>query len=259
MKLVTWNCNSLGARRAFVEAYLDECGPDVLVLQELKLETHKVPVDLFEGRGYTVAVHGQKSWNGVLIASRRGMADVEAGLPSGDEGQSRFISAEIEGIRVVNVYCPQGQSADSDKFQYKLAFYDALIARLERLVSGSAPVLLMGDLNIAPAAEDLWNPDLFTGVPSFHPLEHQRLERIHRLGFVDLVKPHLAPNSYSFWDYRGAAFRFNQGMRIDHIFGTGPLAPRVDTAWISREWRKKRGDLTPSDHAPVGISLVASS
>lgn len=259
MKLVTWNCNSLGARRAFVEAYLDESGPDVLVLQELKLETHKVPVALFEERGYTVAVHGQKSWNGVLIASRRGLAGVESGLPNGDEGQSRFISAEVDGVRVVNVYCPQGQSADSDKFQYKLSFYDALIAKLESLVSGPVPVLLMGDLNIAPEAEDLWDPKLFEGVPSFHPLEHQRLERIRRLGFADLVKPHLPPNTYSFWDYRGASFRFNQGMRIDHIFGTAALAPRVEGAWISREWRKKRGELTPSDHAPVGISLLPPS
>ncbi len=255
MKLVTWNCNSLGARRAFVEAYLDEVGPDVLVLQELKLETHKVPVELFESRGYTVAVHGQKSWNGVLIASRRGFGDVERGLPAGDEGQSRYISALIDGVRVVNVYCPQGQSADSDKFQYKLSFYDALISRLEALSSGGAPVLLMGDLNIAPEPEDLWDPKLFEGVPSFHPLEHQRLERIRRLGFVDLVKPHLEPNTYSFWDYRGAAFRFNQGMRIDHILGTEALVPRVASAWISREWRKKRGELTPSDHAPVGLAL----
>lgn len=256
MKLVTWNCNSLGARRAFVEAYLDEVRPDVLVLQELKLETHKVPTDLFESRGYKVAVHGQKSWNGVLIASLHGLSEVEMGLPSGDEGQSRFIAATVEGVRVVNVYCPQGQSADSEKFQYKLSFYDALIARLEAIVTaGTGPALLMGDLNIAPTADDLWDPRVFEGVPSFHPLEHQRLQRIERLGFVDLVKPHLAPNTYSFWDYRGAAFRFNQGMRIDHIYGTEDLVARAEGAWVSREWRKKRGDLTPSDHAPVGISL----
>ena len=255
MDIVTWNCNSLTARRVFVEAFLDAERPDVLVLQELKLETDKVPRELFTARGYDVAIHGQKSWNGVLIASRRGLADVAMGLPAADEGQSRFIAATIEGVRVINVYCPQGQSADSEKFQYKLAFYDALIARVEAELQAGGPFVLLGDLNIAPEATDLWDPAAFAGVPSFHPLEHQRFERLRRLGLADLVKPHITPNTYSFWDYRGAAFRFNQGMRIDHILGNDAVAARVEKAWIGRDWRKKRDDLTPSDHAPVGVRL----
>lgn len=255
MDIVTWNCNSLTARRAFVEAYLDAEKPDVLVLQELKLETHKVPRDLFESRGYALAVHGQKSWNGVLIASRTPIAGIETGLPAADEGQSRFISGLVGDIRIVNVYCPQGQSADSDKFQYKLAFYDALIARIESMLAAGEPFILLGDLNIAPEPTDLWDPAAFEGVPSYHPLEHLRYARLRALGLEDLVKPHITPNTYSFWDYRGAAFRFNQGMRIDHILGNPVVAQRVQSAWISRDWRKKRDDLTPSDHAPVGVRL----
>jgi len=256
MKVITWNCNSLTARRAFVEQFLDAEAPDVLVLQELKLETNRVPTEIFTDRGYTVAVHGQKSWNGVLIASREPMSDVEIGLPEAEQGQSRVISAVIAGIRIVNVYCPQGQSAESEKFEYKLSFYDSLIASIAETLQSGQPFILLGDLNIAPEASDLWNPALFEGVPSFHPLELQRMARLFGLGLSDLVKPHLQKDAFSFWDYRSASFRFNHGMRIDHIFGNVAVAEKVETAWILRDWRKKRGDLTPSDHAPVGVQLL---
>lgn len=258
MKIVTWNCNSLGARRSFVETYLDLERPDVLALQELKLETDKVPVDLFASRGYHVAVHGQKSWNGVLIASREPLRDVQIGLPSAEQGQSRVIAATTAGVRLVNLYCPQGQKADSDKFQYKLAFYDALIAWLAEILADPSPLIVLGDLNIAREAEDLWDPSRFEGVPSFHPLEIQRFERLERLGLRDLVKPYLEPGAFSFWDYRGAAFRFNQGMRIDYLLGNATAAERVRGGWIARDWRKKRDGLTPSDHAPVGVELGTS-
>lgn len=228
----------------------------MLVLQELKLETHRVPTEIFTDRGYAVAVHGQKSWNGVLIASRLPLDDVQLGLPEAEQGQSRVIAASVAGIRIVNVYCPQGQSVDSDKFEYKLAFYDSLITSVGQTLENGEPFILLGDLNIAPEASDLWDASLFEGVPTFHPLELQRLARLFGLGLSDLVKPHIAKDTFSFWDYRGASFRFNQGMRIDHIFGNAPVAARVKTAWVARDWRKKRGDLTPSDHAPVGVEIA---
>lgn len=255
MRIVTWNINSLNARKDLAALFLDEEKPDVLGLQELKLETDKVPRELFESRGYQVAIHGQKSWNGVLIASREPLADVEVGL-EGDAGESRFIAATIGGVRFVNLYCPQGQSVDSDKFPYKLAFYDALIHRLATAHAGHGELVVMGDLNVAPEPDDVWDVSKFEGIPSYHPLEHQRWKRLLEVGLVDVVKPRVPSGTFSFWDYRGGDFRFNHGMRIDHVLATPGVAARVASAAVLREWRKKKGELTPSDHAPVVVELA---
>lgn len=254
MRIVTWNINSLNARKDLAAAFLDEVKPDVIGLQELKLETEKVPREVFESRGYHVAIHGQKSWNGVLIASRSPQTDVVMGL-DGDNGESRFIAATVDGIRFVNLYCPQGQNVESDKFAYKLSFYDALIARLEAVAKTSTELVVLGDLNVAPEPDDVWDVSKFEGIPSYHPLEHQRWRRLLDVGLSDLVKPRLASGTFSFWDYRGGDFRFNHGMRIDHVLGTPAVAARVASAGVLRDWRKKRGEITPSDHAPVFVEL----
>ncbi len=256
MRIVTWNCNSLNARAELVGEFLDAERPDVLALQELKLETGRVPSALFTDRGYHVAAHGQRAWNGVLLASRTPLTDVVCGLPDAEQGQSRVIAATTAGVRLVNVYAPQGQAVDSDKFPYKLAFYDALTTWLAARLADPGPLILLGDLNIAPAARDLWDPEGLAGVPSFHPLEHARLARLTDLGLSDLVAPRVPPGTYSFWDYRGAAFRMNQGLRIDHLYGNAAAADRVCEAHIGRDWRRKRGERTPSDHAPVGVTLA---
>jgi exodeoxyribonuclease-3 len=255
MKIVTWNVNSLNVRAELVGLYLDAVAPDVLCLQELKLPDDKVPTELFESRGYHVAVHGQKSWNGVLIASKRPLEEVHRGLDPADEGESRLISALTGGIRVVNLYCPQGQSVESPKFEYKLRFYDGLLDWLGGSCDLAGPLVLLGDLNIAPRPEDVWSPEEMEGIPSFHPLEHARWARLVSLGLEDAVVARIKPRTFTFWDYRGAAFRFNQGMRIDHLLVTAPLRDKVTEAWVDRDWRKKRGELKPSDHAPVGIAL----
>lgn len=256
MNIVTWNCNSLNARADLVAEFLDAERPDVLALQELKLETERVPVAMFKDRGYHVAVHGQRAWNGVLIASRAPLEDVVCGLPEAEQEQSRVIAATTAGVRLVNVYAPQGQAVESDKFTYKLAFCDALSTWLEARLADPSPLILLGDLNIAPEARDLWDPERLAAVPSFHPLERKRLARLTALGLSDLVGPRVPPGTYSFWDYRGAAFRMNQGLRIDHLFGNAAAAARASAARIGRDWRKKRGDLTPSDHAPVTVTLA---
>lgn len=255
MRIVTWNINSLNARKDLAALFLDSERPDVLALQELKLETDKVPRDLFTSRGYEVAVHGQKSWNGVLLASKRPLTDVAFGLAPHDQGESRFIAATVDGVRIINVYCPQGQSVDSDKFPFKLGFFDGLCAHVEALTAQGTPTLLLGDLNIAPEPDDVWDPARFEGIPSFHPLEHERFRRLIAAGLIDVVKPRVAPRTFSFWDYRGGDFRFDHGMRIDHILATAPVAARVVQAEILRDWRKKKNDLTPSDHAPVSVRL----
>lgn len=254
MKIVTWNVNSLKARREFVEGWLDANMPDVLCLQELKLDTDAVPVEMFEERGYHVAMHAQKQWNGVLIASRTPLEEVHQGLPQ-DEGQARLVAATTAGLRIVNLYCPQGQSVSSPKFKYKLRFYAGLRRWIRKNHSPEDPLVVLGDLNIAPTADDVWDEFRMDGIPSFHPKEHVEWRKLEQWGLTDAVKPHVPAGAYSFWDYRGGAFRMNQGMRIDHILVTAPLLPRVQDAWIDRDARKKRDGLTASDHAPVGVEL----
>jgi len=256
MRIVTWNINSINARKDLTALFLDQEQPDVLAMQELKLETEKVPRDLFESRGYHVAILGQRSWNGVLIASKTPLADVQTNLAS-DNGESRFIAATTAGLRIINLYCPQGQSVDSEKFPYKLGFYDALIHRLNTDHRPDEPLIVMGDLNVAPGPDDVWDVSKFEGIPTYHPLEHQRWKRLVEFGLQDLVQPHVPPRTFSFWDYRGGDFRFNHGMRIDHLLGTAVVAARVTKAEVLRDWRKKKDDLTPSDHAPVAIELAA--
>ena len=261
MKVVSWNVNSLKARAELVGLYLDHEQPDVLCIQELKLAAEKVPLGLFEERGYHVALHAQSQWNGVLIASKQPIEDVHQGLPDGEEGQARMVVGTVPlrgqaaGLRLVNLYCPQGQTEDSPKFAYKLRFYDALVTWLEGAAAQSTPLVVVGDLNVAPGPDDIWDPERFASVPSFHPREHEAWRRIEGLGLVDAVRPHIAPRTYSYWDYRAGCFHKKQGMRIDHVLVSEALVPRVRTAWIRRDWRKKKQGLTPSDHAPVGVEL----
>ena len=256
MRIVTWNVNSLKARHDFVAAYLDAERPDVLCLQELKLSDDKVPLSLFTDRGYQVVSHGQRQWNGVLIASLTPLEDVHRGLPAGDEGAARLIAATTAGLRLVNLYCPQGQAVDSPKFPYKLGFFDALIEWLRAHLPPHEPGLVLGDLNIAPEPDDVYSLEVFTGVPTYHPEEHLRWQGLLDLGLTDVSKPWLEPGAYSFWDYRGGAFRRDLGMRIDHHLATAPLAARVRGSRVLRQWREGRGDLKASDHAPVELTVV---
>ncbi len=256
MRIVTWNVNSLKARHDYVAEYLDAERPDVLCLQELKLQDEHVPTELFTSRGYDLAIHGQRQWNGVLIASLTPLSDVHTGLPAGDDGAARLIAATTAGIRLVNLYCPQGQAADSPKFPYKLGFFDALIEWLPANIPPETAGLILGDLNVAPNPDDVYSLDAFKGVPTYHPEEHARWDRLLELGFADVSKPWLAPGTYSFWDYRGGAFRRDQGMRIDHHLATASLASRVRGSRVLRQWRKNLEDLRASDHAPVEITLV---
>ena len=182
MKLVTWNVNSLKARAKFVADYLDEIQPDVLCLQELKLEDADVPVEMFEERGYEVAIHGQRQWNGVLIASKQPITNVVTGLPDGDDGQSRLIACEIGDLKLVNLYCPQGQSEDSPKFQYKLRFFKALREWMGANYSPADNLLVVGDINIAPLKTDVWDVGEWKNVPTYHPKEHKEWKALLKFG-----------------------------------------------------------------------------
>ncbi len=255
MKIVTWNVFSLKARAQFVCEYLDEEQPDVLALQELKLTEDAVPVAMFEERGYHLAICGQKQWNGVLLASKAPIENVSKGLPGGDEGQARLVAGTTMGVQFVNLYCPQGSSADSPKFQYKLAFFDALAEWIDANYQPDQALCVLGDINIAPNPQDVYSVEKMTGVPTYHPLEHQRWRRLLDWGLHDAVQPHVEPGKFSFWEYRGGAFYKNKGFRIDHLLVTDPVRARVKDGFIQRQWRKKRGDLKASDHCPVGILL----
>jgi exodeoxyribonuclease-3 len=256
VKIVTWNVNSLNARADYVGRFLDAEAPDVLAIQELKMEAAQVPRELFESRGYHLAMHAQPRWNGVLIASKAPISDVMAGLPAAEEDEARIIAATTFGVRFVDLYCPQGQAADSPKFAYKLRFYDGLIAWLRGVVTPDAPWVVLGDLNIAPCPEDIWDPAAFAGVPSFHPEEHARWAELVSFGLRDVVVEHTTPPFFTFWDYRGGAFHRHHGMRIDHVLTTAPVAARVTDVAVPRDWRKKVEGLTPSDHAPLVVILA---
>ncbi len=253
MKLVTWNVNSLKARRDHVAAYLDEVRPDLLCLQELKLPDERVPREVFETRGYHLATHGQPTWNGVAIAALTPLTDVHRGLPGADEGQARLLAATWEGIRVVNLYCPQGQDTESPKFQYKLRFLSRLRTWLEEVADPAGSLLLAGDINIAPDPEDVWSVEEMEGQISYHPLEHEAWGRLLEWGLADATRPHLPPHTFSFWDYRQASFRRKRGMRIDHFLVTEPVRARVTGAEVHVAERKKD---KPSDHAPLALELA---
>ena len=251
MQIATWNVNSIKARHEHLEAWLDRRRPDVVCLQELKSIEAKLPVALFTSRGYQLEALGQPTYNGVAIASLRPITDVERGLPEGDEGQARVISGVIDGVRVVCAYCPQGSEVESPKFAYKLRFFDALIPHIAaRLACG--PLILAGDINIAPLPDDVWDDVEMKDQVSYHPLEHERFRALEGLGLIDVVKPRLAPRTFTFWDYRELSFRRKRGMRIDHLLVTADVAARVTGAGVDIEERKKE---KPSDHAPVWISL----
>lgn len=250
MILATWNVNSLNARQEHLAAWLDRRQPDVVALQEIKLTEDRLPRELFTTRGYQLAAVGQPSYNGVLVASRAPLEVVQAGLPEADQGQARVLAVVAGGLTVVNLYCPQGTAVGTEKFSYKLRFYDILTDWLRP--RARAGWVVLGDLNIAPLPEDVWSTAELRDEVSYHPLEHERLRALLGLGLVDLVQPRLGPQRFTFWDYREGAFRRGRGMRIDHILGTRELPARVRAAGIDADERARD---KASDHAPVWVDL----
>jgi exodeoxyribonuclease-3 len=267
MRIATWNVNSLKARLERVVGWLDRARPDVLLLQETKLADGDVPALAFRQAGYEVAHHGEGRWNGVAIASRVGIEDVTTNFgeprrraPAAEEGdaeplaEARMIAARCGGVRVVSVYAPNGRAVASPFYEAKLAWY----ARLERwLREASDPadaLLLAGDMNVAPADEDVWDPRACHGGTHVSPRERDAFARLLAWGLVDAYRRHHPERGrYTWWDYRAGMFHKNFGMRIDHVLVTRPLAERTVWAEIDREARK--GTPTPSDHAPLLVDV----
>ncbi|HEY3237006.1 MAG TPA: exodeoxyribonuclease III [Polyangiaceae bacterium] len=270
MRIATWNVNSLRARFDKVWWWLERAQPDVLLMQETKLTDDDAPRDEFLRLGYELAHHGQGRWNGVAIASRSGITEVisnfgEALAPDatpnvGDDepmAEARMVAAVCGGIRIVSLYAPNGRSVGSSFYTAKLLWFDRLVGWLERARDPVEPLLLGGDLNIAPEDRDVWDETACHGGTHVSEPERQQFRRLLAWGLVDAYRiRHPEPERYTWWDYRAGNFHKNMGMRIDHLLVTRSLAQRVTWAEIDREARK--GKPTPSDHAPVVIDIDSS-
>lgn len=252
MRLATWNVNGLRARLDFVLEWLAERKPDAVGLQELKLEDSLFPHERLREAGYHALCHGQKSWNGVAILSREPAVLQQAGLPGQEDFGARRISADLGGIRFTTVYCPNGKDVDHDDYARKLRWFDALAEELERESAADAPALLCGDFNICPAPLDSHH-DADDRTSIFHTdAERARMQRFYAAQWIDVYRRlHPDERAYTWWDYRAGAFHRGHGLRIDFLLASPALAARLRAVGIDREWRRKRGELTPSDHVPV--------
>ena len=253
MKLAAWNVNSLKVRLPQLLEWLASSQPDVVCLQETKLEDHNFPHAEIEAAGYQVVFSGQKTYNGVALLTRDTPTDVVFGNPHFPDPQKRLIAATVRGVRVICAYVPNGQAVGSDKYAYKLAWLDALARWLEEQLRANPQLVLAGDFNIAPEDRDVHNPTAWAGQILCSDAERAALQCLFGLGLKDSFRLfEQAEKSFSWWDYRMLGFQKNQGLRIDHILLSEPLASRCIAAGIEREMRKRE---RPSDHAPVSATL----
>lgn len=254
LRVATWNVNSIRTRMPSVLRWLEESGTDVLLMQETKVVDDLFPAAALEAAGYEVVFHGQKRYNGVAIASGLPIERMERGLPSGYlADQARAISATVGGVRLLNVYVPNGGSPESPRFAEKLDFLEELAGLAEEWSKEEA-CIIAGDYNVAPGPDDVFDPDEMDGRVCYHPEERRRLAGILDAGLVDLFRQRTpAGKAYSWWDYRAAAFRRDRGMRLDLMLADPKLAGRLAGCEIHR---KVRGWDRPSDHAPVSADLA---
>jgi exodeoxyribonuclease III len=257
MKIATWNVNSLKVRLPHLLDWLQVATPDVVCLQETKQTDDVFPADALREAGYESAFSGQKTYNGVAILSRSWMTDVQTGIPGFADEQKRVLAASVDGLRVVCVYIPNGQSVDSDKYLYKLAWLDALIEWLKDEMQRHPRLVLLGDYNIAPEDRDCHDPAAWVGQVLVSEPERARFQALLDLGFKDAFRLFDQPEkSFSWWDYRMMGFRRNLGMRIDHILLSSALAPHCSASEIDKAPRKLE---RPSDHTPVLATLDAAA
>ncbi|MGZ4568238.1 MAG: exodeoxyribonuclease III [Blastococcus sp.] len=262
MRLATWNVNSIRSRADRVEAFLQRHDIDVLALQETKCRDDQFPEMMFDALGYEVAHVGHSQWNGVAILSRVGLKDVEIGFPGQPSwgetpaAEARALGATCGGVRVWSLYVPNGRTLADPHYQYKLEWLEALRTAAAGWLAEdpAAPVALVGDWNIAPQDDDVWDMSVFTHSTHVSEPERAAFRGIVDAGYADVVRP-LAPGPgvYTYWDYTQLRFPRREGMRIDFVLGSPALAGRVSGALIDREERKGKG---ASDHAPVIVELT---
>ncbi len=259
MKIATFNINGIKARVGALSDWLDEAQPDVAVLQEIKSVDEGFPTEPFEDRGYNVATHGQKGFNGVAILSKLPLEDVTRGLP-GDESdaQARWIEATVVGrraVRICGLYLPNGNPVPGPKYEYKLAWMARMQARAAELLAAEEPALMAGDYNVIPQDEDAARPEAWREDALALPETRAAFRRIVNLGYTEAFRARTrAPGHYSFWDFQRGAWDRNDGIRIDHVLMTPQCADLMLDCGIDRD---VRGREKPSDHVPVWVELDA--
>lgn len=257
MRIATWNINSVTARLPRLLAWLEASGTDVLCVQELKCSGEAFPAEALRELGYEAAVNGDGRWNGVAVISRVGLTDVVTGLPGQpafDGGQeSRAVAATCDGVRVWSVYVPNGREVGHPHYAYKLEWLAALRETAAEEAPGALPFAVLGDYNIAPTDDDVWDISRFDGATHVSRPEREALKALRGVGLADVVpRPLKYDQPYTYWDYRELGFPKNKGMRIDLVYGNEPFSAAVKDAYVDREARKGKG---ASDHAPVVVDL----
>jgi exodeoxyribonuclease III len=257
VRIATWNVNSVRQRTEALLAYLREVQPDVLCLQELKCQEEAFPRIEIEAEGYNVAVHGQKSYNGVAILAKAPI-ETSIGLP-GDENdaQSRYIEATVPCgktvVRIGCLYLPNGNPIDTEKYDYKLAWMDRLIAHAKKLLTYEERLVLCGDYNVIPDARDVYDPAGWVNDALFAPRTREKFRELLALGFTDALRATTdEARQYTFWDYQAGAWPRNNGLRIDHLLLSPQAADRLASVTIDKDMRAKD---KPSDHVPIRIDL----
>ena len=249
MKIATWNVNSMNVRESHVVEWLQNHDPDILVLQEIKQVTEKFPAETMRELGYHSIVSGQKTYNGVAVVSKTPANDPVTDFPDLDDPQRRILATTIGDVRVVDLYIPNGSEVGSEKYAYKLNWLKSLRNFLEAEMKQHKHLVVLGDFNIAPADEDVYDPEKWGDAILCSPLERQALRELIDLGLTDVFRKFEHPeNTFSWWDYRAAGFRRNAGLRIDLILTSQSMTERCTASYVDKEpraWER------PSDHAPV--------
>lgn len=253
MKVASWNVNSIRVRLEQVLEWLEGEQPDVLGLQEIKMQTDDFPVDAFKELGYFSAVDGQKTYNGVALLSKTEVQEVQRSIPGLDDEQKRAIAGTFDGNRVINLYVPNGQSVGSEKYEYKLGWLRALKGWLREELERHEKLIVLGDFNIAPDDRDVHDPEEWRGKILCSEGEREALQEIVDLGLQDSFRLFDQPEgAFSWWDYRAAGFRRNRGLRIDLLLVSDAVARTCEASKIDKEPRMLE---RPSDHAPVWVSF----
>ena len=249
MKIASFNVNSLRVRLPIVLQWLSEYQPNILCVQETKVQDNDFPIEAFDETEYRYVFKGRKSYNGVAIFSRNEITNVKFGFEDEPKDEARLIKAEINGVSIVNTYIPQGYLPDSQKFEYKLDWFSRLLTFFEKNFEPTDPVLWVGDLNVAPQPIDVYDPVNLLGHVCYHPQVHEAFEKVVQWGFVDVFRMHCKEaGQYTFWDYRLNSFQRNLGWRLDHIMATKSLAKKCTACYIDKNPRLAE---RPSDHTPI--------
>lgn len=249
MKIATWNVNSLKVRLTHVLEWLAAARPDVLVLQEIKQATEAFPEESFTEAGYRAIANGQKTYNGVAVVSRNPAADHVTDIPGFEDPQRRMLASTVDGVRIINLYVPNGQSVGSEKYEYKLSWLTALKGFLEEELKKHDRLIVLGDFNIAPEDRDVYDAEKWGDDILCSPAERAALRELLNLGLTDVYRNFEQPEkAFSWWDYRRAGFQRNAGLRIDLILTNDAMTDACQASYIDREprtWER------PSDHTPV--------